>query len=249
MLDINPIKKEERIVGSQDGVDNSQKIENHQSVTATQDQSQKPLKTLNSDFLSSAKSAPEPEFLESRDTSRSVFYFALVATFLVIGMAGYLYFAKKTKAEELKTKEKIQADIEEKIASPDLADIDILASKYSLGLDEISKLISKPITYSLLFEEMQKIIPTDVVLTSFDVNEKQDYKISAKGPDLASTSKFVKSLENSDYFDTVFLSNDQLSTVKDETNFTVSVQGVLNEKKLIPKIETAATNSQAKEGE
>lgn len=250
MLDINPIKKEESKEVPSENI--SVNMSNQPQSKTTQEQkneNKKPMKTVGTDFMSKARSAPEPEFLESKGVSKVVFYFVLVATILVLAMGGYLYFLKETKSEELKTKEKIQADLEAKIAAPELAEVDELASRYSLGLDEISKLINKPVTYSLLFGEMEKIIPTDVVLTLFDINEKQSYKISAKGPDLTSTSKFIKALENSDYFESVFLSGDQLTSTEDETSYDVSAQGVVDEKMLIPKEEKTESNTQEEENE
>lgn len=248
MLDINPINKN---VETQ-----NQMVQNQANTNAGEDQGasvkvvendKKPIKTIGSDFMSKANTAPEPEFLESKGISKIVFYFVLVSLFLVLALSGYLYFLKKTKGEELKTKEKIQADLEAKIAAPELVNVDALASRYSLGIDEISSLINKPITYSILFDQMEKIIPNEVALSSFDIDEKQNYKISAKGPDLVSTSKFVKSLEKSSFFETVFLTNDQLSSTEDETTYNVSVQGVVDKTLLIPKKDNSSDETGEKE--
>lgn len=248
MLDINPIKKnvetQSQSVHNQENVNVSRNLDVDAKAT---ENDKKPIKTIGSDFMSKTKTAPEPEFLESKGISKVVFYFVLVVLFLVLALGGYLYFEKKTKSEELKTKEKIQADLEAKIAAPELVEVDSLASRYSLGIDEISSLINKPITYSILFDQMEKIIPNEVALSSFDIDEKQNYKISAKGPDLVSTSKFVKSLEKSSFFETVFLTNDQLSSTEDETTYNVSVQGVVDKTLLIPKKDNSSDETGEKE--
>lgn len=227
VLDINPIKKDSNFDSSQ--FSQNQSANSQSDVKNNQDKM--PLKALNTDYLKKS-STPEPEFLESDDTSKAIFYFSLVAMFLVLAMAGYLYFSIKTQNEELKTKERMQADLEAQIADPNLKEVNDLATRYSIGLDELSSLINNPIQYSLLFDELEKITPTDVMLVTVNIDEKYAYKISAKTNNLESSAKFIKSLEKSSFFETVFLSNNQLSN--DETNnyYTISIDGTLDSSKL-----------------
>lgn len=237
MLDINPIKKEKE---SQDNKQDLNSQGEQSSVNASNTEpeegvDQKPLKTVGPDFLKRASQTPEPSFLEKEDASRLTFYFTLFVAIIVLGTTGYLYFLKKTKGEELKTKEKVQSELEAQINSPELTTIDQAASRYSIGLKQLNKLITKPIHYSLLFDHLEQIIPTEVTLTSLNIDEKGAVKITAQAPELESTAKFIKSLENSRFFKSIYLNSDQLSSTKDEENqyYTVTVQGTLNDSILV----------------
>ncbi len=172
---------------------------------------------------------PDELFTSKEDNQKIIFYFSLIILLFVGALCGYLYYAKTVKNEELKTKERMQADLEAKLNTPELVKIDNLASGYSLGLTQLSKLIIAPTQYSKLFNKLQMMIPNDVNLDSFSVDEKNKIKIVGKTESLESAAKFIKAFETSNYFENIVLDSNQQSKDKsNKTIYAVSLSGTLN---------------------
>lgn len=207
MLDINPIKKsdkpkeEEKQAGLVDGNTIGQS------------------KQLDADMISKSANYSEPEFIESEGVSKITFVFVLISTVIIVGFAVFLYFTKVNKQEQLKTEDRIQADLEAKIGSPDLTDVNKLASRYSIGLNQISKMITNPRKYSLLFRELEKIVPNKTQIKSINLDEKGDAKITAHVPNTEDVANLIKSLGISTMFNDVVLSSSQLSSTRDEDEY------------------------------
>lgn len=218
MLDINPVNPNSAKIPSSD-----LKVQSNINIDQTRSHNVNVATSTNADEL----------FTSKEDNQKTIFYFTLIIFVIVISLCGYLYYSKTVKNEELKTKERLQADIDAKLSAPELVKIDELASGYSLGLTQLSKLIIAPTQYSKLFSKMQMMIPNDVNLDSFSVDEKNKVKIIGKTESLESAAKFIKAFESSDYFENIVLDSNQQTKDKNNKSFySVTLSGTLKVAKL-----------------
>lgn len=183
----------------------------------------------------------DTELYMEENPTKLVFYFTLGVSLLVLAFGIYLYFNKSIKNQELITKQKVQQDLNIQLKTPEYARIDALAKRYSLGLDQLSSTLSSQYQYSKLFTHLEQITPNDVVIESFNIDKKNQAKITAVTNNLDESAKFIKSLENSDYFTNVVLSSDQQTTSKDNSKqYNISLTVKINSKMLLNKnLETA----------
>lgn len=221
MLDINPINQNNTVKTNSD-------TQNQTNVNAGQKQYQ-PNQNINHLGMADTNEV----FTSGEDNQRLIFYFTLVATIIVLVVCGYLFYLKSIKTQELKTKDVIQVDLNAKLSAPELVEVDKLASGYSIGLTQLSKFILAPTQYSILFNKLQMVIPNDVALDSFTVDEKNKMKIVGKASSLEATTKFIKAIESSDFFENPTLdSNQQNKDTDNKTTYTVTMSGTLNTKML-----------------
>lgn len=150
-------------------------------------------------------------FEENANISKLVFNFSIAVLIIVLVFGGYLYFSTKNKESAIRGEDSLKKELTLEINTPELANIESLATQYSLGLDEVASLINNPIQYSLLFVELEKIIPSDVTLTGLTVDDKNKVAIIAETTNLEASAKFVKAMETSKMFSGVVLDNSQQS--------------------------------------
>ena len=184
-------------------------------------------------MLGQLASGHNTEFIGKEDNSKLVFIFTLIICLIVLGLAGYLYFIKTTKAQELSTKERMQADLNAKINANDLKEVNQMASQFSIGLDQLSKLITAPVEYSKLYNYLGQITPSSVTYDSIDIDDKGKIKLSVKSNSLEDIAKFIKEIESSDYFSNITMDSTQQAKNTDKsTYYKTTLAGTLNTDKL-----------------
>ena len=221
MLDINPVRS------AGDNKASHPEPQNHTlNINNTQPEN-KPHE------LGQLASGNNLNFIGKEDNSKLIFIFACVVCVIVLGMFGYLYFVKTTKAQELATKEKIQTDLYAQINSADLKEVNTLASQFSIGLDQLAKLINSPVEYSLLFDYFGQITPSTVTYESIDIDNNGKIKLVVKSSSLEDLTKFIKAIETSDYFENAVMDSVQQAKNTDKsTYYKTTMSAVLKTDKL-----------------
>jgi len=165
------------------------------------------------------KSVSELAFLNDFDSSKTIFYFALVITVLILIFGGFLYYLKINNQSKIKTLDVSITELNSQINSPEMVKINKTSEIYSIGLAELSGQIKNPTKYSILFSELEKITPNEIRLTGLTIDNKGKINISAESSNLEQGSKFIKSLEDSVIFSEVTLDSNQQSSSPDKGRF------------------------------
>lgn len=240
MLDINPQGPRRSI--------NNQKDENlininDINISQSQNSDKAPQQLQQNNFKKNDKSAIDLAFLDDFDSSKTIFYFALTITILMLVFGGFLYYSKINNQSKIKSLDATITELYSEINSPEMNEINKISEVFSIGLAELAGQIKNPTKYSILFSELEKITPNEIRLTGITLDNKGKISINAESPNLEQGSKLLKSLENSVIFSDISLDSNQQSSSPEKGRFYNMVISANFNKKLL-----TSANKETNEG-
>lgn len=113
---------------------------------------------------------------------------AIIFAIVVIGFAGILLAKKNTKRS---LDQKI-SQIDQELIPLKSLDEEVIA--FDEAVSNIQSALSQKQKYSVVFNELNKITPQDIALSSFSLDEKGQVKIDGYAPSLTSIARLILAL-------------------------------------------------------
>lgn len=169
------------------------------------------------------------DFMQDKEEgAKALFYVSLVGVLIVIGFWIYVYFNISSQKSLLAKYETEFTELQARLRQPDLAKIEELSTRYTGGLQTLNSLILNQVLYTKFFDELEKSIPTDVVVQNLNIDEKNTFSISANSSSYEQAAIFIKSMQENKNFTTIIFDNIAQNQAQETTNYSIFISGSYN---------------------
>lgn len=167
---------------------------------------------------------PKLEFPALEAEKNYLMIFSIIAVVIVLILGVFFSRYSSTRSEALKTKHQQEQDLLARLNNSSLGDLNKQITDLDKALATSGSQNSA--VWSAMFTDLEGVVPKDLKLTNFSLDEANAVKISGESGSYSTVAKLIRSMEDSKRFSNVKLISSSVSDTPDgsKVNFSISLK-------------------------